>query len=188
MLCYAAIERAAGGERDEQPFRAVRVAYRLAAREVDAGEPVLDLRDAAGNVAGRDRDGARPDDRDGAHGRGRRDQPQQPRRARGAVEQPRHRGEPGEEGEEEGAALGVPVAVLRNVTERPEGVEAGVLVLAGNDPQELRAVIGGLLGDETQLARMRAARNPYGDGQAAGRIAQAIAWHFGLAGRPENWS
>lgn len=90
--------------------------------------------------------------------------------------------------QEEGAALGVPVAVLRNVTERPEGVEAGVLVLAGNDPAELRAVLHRLLSSPEELARMRAARNPYGDGRAAGRIAQAIAWHFGLAPRPGNWS
>ncbi len=90
--------------------------------------------------------------------------------------------------QEEGAALGVPVAVLRNVTERPEGVEAGVLVLAGNDPQQMRAVLSDLLSDETRLARMREARNPYGDGQAARRIAQAIAWFFGQAERPADWA
>ncbi|WP_102126245.1 non-hydrolyzing UDP-N-acetylglucosamine 2-epimerase [Deinococcus planocerae] len=89
--------------------------------------------------------------------------------------------------QEEGAALGVPVAVLRNVTERPEGLEAGVLRLAGNDPATIREVIGGLLGDEAELAWMRAARNPYGDGQASGRIARAVAWHFGLAGKPDDW-
>ncbi|MFC4425537.1 non-hydrolyzing UDP-N-acetylglucosamine 2-epimerase [Deinococcus navajonensis] len=90
--------------------------------------------------------------------------------------------------QEEGAALGVPVAVLRNVTERPEGVEAGVLTLAGNDPAQLEAVLSGLLSSEPSLEAMREARNPYGDGQAAGRIAQAIAWHFGLAERPADWS
>lgn len=90
--------------------------------------------------------------------------------------------------QEEGAALGVPVAVLRNVTERPEGVEAGVLVLAGNDPEQMRTVLNGLLDDEAGLARMRTARNPYGDGQASGRIAQAIAWFFGLGERPADWS
>ncbi|WP_104991013.1 non-hydrolyzing UDP-N-acetylglucosamine 2-epimerase [Deinococcus sp. NW-56] len=90
--------------------------------------------------------------------------------------------------QEEGAALGVPVAVLRNVTERPEGLEAGVLTLAGNDPQNLRAVLGRLLSDEAELARMRSARNPYGDGHAARRIAAAVAWHFGLAQRPEDWA
>ncbi|WP_155297726.1 non-hydrolyzing UDP-N-acetylglucosamine 2-epimerase [Deinococcus kurensis] len=90
--------------------------------------------------------------------------------------------------QEEGAALGVPVAVLRNVTERPEGVEAGVLRLAGNDPAQLEATLNALLDQEATLAAMRAARNPYGDGQAARRIAQAIAWHFGLADRPADWS
>ena len=90
--------------------------------------------------------------------------------------------------QEEGAALGVPVAVLRNVTERPEGVEAGVLRLAGNDPAQLEATLLDLLGSEPTLAAMRAARNPYGDGQAAQRIAQAIAWHFGLAERPADWT
>ncbi|MDL2345422.1 UDP-N-acetylglucosamine 2-epimerase (non-hydrolyzing) [Deinococcus sp. MIMF12] len=90
--------------------------------------------------------------------------------------------------QEEGAALGVPVAVLRNVTERPEGLEAGVLTLAGNDPDHLRAVLDRLLSDEAELLRMRSARNPYGDGQAAQRIAQAVAWHFGLAQRPQDWA
>ena len=90
--------------------------------------------------------------------------------------------------QEEGAALGVPVAVLRNVTERPEGVEAGVLRLAGNDPAQLEATLLYLLGSDSTLAAMRAARNPYGDGQAAQRIAQAIAWHFGLAQRPADWT
>ena len=89
--------------------------------------------------------------------------------------------------QEEGAALGVPVAVLRNVTERPEGLEAGVLVLAGNEPGELRRVLLELLGSPARLAAMRAARNPYGDGRAGVRIAQAIGWHFGLNERPADW-
>ncbi|MDO4244791.1 MAG: UDP-N-acetylglucosamine 2-epimerase (non-hydrolyzing) [Deinococcus sp.] len=89
--------------------------------------------------------------------------------------------------QEEGAALGVPVAVLRNVTERPEGVEAGVLKLAGNDPAGLEQVLTDLLGSEAELQKMRQARNPYGDGHAAERIAQAIAWHFGLTERPADW-
>ncbi len=90
--------------------------------------------------------------------------------------------------QEEGAALGVPVAVLRNVTERPEGLEAGVLKLAGNDPAQLEAVLNGLLDSPASLQQMREARNPYGDGQAAGRIARAIAWHFGLGERPADWT
>lgn len=89
--------------------------------------------------------------------------------------------------QEEGAALGVPVAVLRNVTERPEGLEAGVLKLAGNDPAQLEAVLSGLLDSPATLRQMSQARNPYGDGYASQRIAQAIAWHFGLAERPADW-
>ncbi|AIZ45092.1 UDP-N-acetylglucosamine 2-epimerase [Deinococcus radiopugnans] len=89
--------------------------------------------------------------------------------------------------QEEGAALGVPVAVLRNVTERPEGLEAGVLRLAGNDPAQLETVLNELLDRPAILQAMREARNPYGDGQASGRIARAVAWHFGLGERPDDW-
>lgn len=88
--------------------------------------------------------------------------------------------------QEEGAALGKPVAVLRNVTERPEGL-GGVLRLVGNDPARVQAALLELLGDEGELARMRAAPNPYGDGKASERIAAAVAWRFGLADRPEDW-
>ncbi len=89
--------------------------------------------------------------------------------------------------QEEGAALGVPVAVLRNVTERPEGVEAGVIRLIGNDPSRVRSGLEELLGDPAELERMRQRPNPYGDGRAAGRIATAVAWRFGLAERPADW-
>lgn len=88
--------------------------------------------------------------------------------------------------QEEGAALGRPVAVLRNVTERPEGL-GGVLKLLGNDPENVRRSLGQLLSDEKELARMRASPNPYGDGRASERIAQAVAWRFGLAERPADW-
>lgn len=89
--------------------------------------------------------------------------------------------------QEEGAALGVPVAVLRNVTERPEGVAAGTLVLLGNDPLVVEQELALLLGDEGRLARMRARPNPYGDGRAGVRVAQAVAWSLGLDERPEDW-
>ncbi len=88
--------------------------------------------------------------------------------------------------QEEGAALGRPVAVLRNVTERPEGL-GGVLRLVGNDPERVRSALTELLGDPAKLASMRAAPNPYGDGRASERIAQAVAWRFGLAERPADW-
>lgn len=90
--------------------------------------------------------------------------------------------------QEEGAALGRPVAVLRNVTERPEGVDAGVLKLLGNDPAVVEDALNSLLSDEAELQRMRSAPNPYGDGRASGRIAQAVAWRFGLASKPADWS
>ncbi|MDO4264566.1 MAG: UDP-N-acetylglucosamine 2-epimerase (non-hydrolyzing), partial [Deinococcus sp.] len=89
--------------------------------------------------------------------------------------------------QEEGAALGVPVAVLRDVTERPEGLDAGVLRLAGTDPARILTLGRELLGGGPALEAMRRAVNPYGDGQAAGRIAQAVAWHFGLDERPGDW-
>lgn len=89
--------------------------------------------------------------------------------------------------QEEGTALGVPVVVLRNVTERPEGVEVGALKLAGNDPATVREVLLELLSDPEKRAAMRRKRNPYGDGRAAQRVAQAVAWRLGLAERPADW-
>lgn len=89
--------------------------------------------------------------------------------------------------QEEGAALGVPVVVLRNVTERPEGVEVGMLKLAGNNPEKVKALLMELLGNEREQQAMRSQPNPYGDGQAGKRIAQAIAWRLGLAERPADW-
>lgn len=89
--------------------------------------------------------------------------------------------------QEEGAALGVPVAVLRNVTERPEGVAAGVLRLLGNEPVQVQCSLIALLADQAALAAMRRAPNPYGDGRAGERVAQAVAWRLGLAERPADW-
>ena len=89
--------------------------------------------------------------------------------------------------QEEGTALGVPVVVLRNVTERPEGAQVGALKLAGNEPEEVKAVLMDLLGDEAKRSAMRQKRNPYGDGYAGKRISQAVAWRLGLAERPQNW-
>ena len=89
--------------------------------------------------------------------------------------------------QEEGTALGVPVVVLRNVTERPEGLEVGALKLAGNDPARVKAILSDLLGDEEKRSAMRQKKNPYGDGQAGRRIAQTTAWRLGLAERPQDW-
>ena len=89
--------------------------------------------------------------------------------------------------QEEGAALGIPVAVLRNVTERPEGVATGILKLVGNDPATVGPQLLELLADADGLARMRSAGNPYGDGRAGERVAGAVAWRLGLADRPGDW-
>ncbi len=89
--------------------------------------------------------------------------------------------------QEEGASLGVPVIVLRNVTERPEGLEAGVLKLAGTEPEAAFAVIDELLSSPSSRAAMRGKPNPYGDGQAAKRVAAAVAWRLGLGERPTDW-
>lgn len=90
--------------------------------------------------------------------------------------------------QEEGAALGIPVVVVRNVTERPEGVASGILRLAGTDPHRLTEVVTELLTSDIERQKMQAAVNPYGDGQAAVRVAQAVAWRLGLVERPADWS
>ncbi|MGI6075804.1 MAG: non-hydrolyzing UDP-N-acetylglucosamine 2-epimerase [Pyramidobacter sp.] len=77
--------------------------------------------------------------------------------------------------QEEGASLGVPVAVVRNVTERPEGVDAGIVTLLGCDPQKAMAAFSALMDDSERIRKMASAANPYGDGQAASRIAKALA-------------
>lgn len=76
--------------------------------------------------------------------------------------------------QEEGASLGVPVAVARNVTERPEGVAAGAVTLLGAEPEAAMKAFEALLDDEERLGRMARAENPFGDGRAAERIAAAL--------------
>ena len=76
--------------------------------------------------------------------------------------------------QEEAPAFGVPVLVLRDVTERPEGVEAGVLKLVGTDSQLIVRAANRLLDDAAAYAQMAKAVNPFGDGQAAGRIVRAL--------------
>ncbi len=76
--------------------------------------------------------------------------------------------------QEEAPALGLPVLVLREVTERPEAVAAGSALLAGTDPARIVALAGALLDDEARRAAMAVPRFPYGDGRAAARIAEAL--------------
>lgn len=90
--------------------------------------------------------------------------------------------------QEEGASLGVPVIVLRNVTERPEGLGSGIVRLATTDPARARVVIEEVLGDPELRAALRSTPNPYGDGRAGERIARAVAWCLGVGERPEDWT
>ena len=80
--------------------------------------------------------------------------------------------------QEEAPSLGKPVIVLRDTTERPEGIAAGTLKLAGTDENVIYGLIDELLSDETEYARMSQASNPYGDGQASKRIVDAIIEKF----------
>ncbi len=77
--------------------------------------------------------------------------------------------------QEEAPALGKPVLVLRDTTERPEGVDAGVARLAGTDPERIFAEASRLLTDRTAYLAMARAVNPYGDGRASERIAAILA-------------
>ena len=80
--------------------------------------------------------------------------------------------------QEEAPSLGVPVLVLRDTTERPEGIEAGTLKLAGTDEETIYTMAYQLLNDRSEFERMSKASNPYGDGEASFRIVQSILYHF----------
>ena len=83
--------------------------------------------------------------------------------------------------QEEAPALGKPVLVLRDTTERPEAVAAGTVKLIGTDRDVVYNEAKTLLTDEKAYSRMAEAVNPYGDGKASERIIQAILYHYGLA-------
>jgi len=88
--------------------------------------------------------------------------------------------------QEEAPSFGVPVLVLRDTTERPEGIEAGTLELVGTSEEPVYAAARRLLTDRSVYDRMANAVNPYGDGRASERIVQAILHHFGRRdSRPE---
>ncbi|MFP7733901.1 non-hydrolyzing UDP-N-acetylglucosamine 2-epimerase [Priestia aryabhattai] len=80
--------------------------------------------------------------------------------------------------QEEAPSLGVPVLVLRDTTERPEGIDAGTLKLAGVEEETIYNLVKELLVNENEYNAMSKASNPYGDGRAAQRIADAIKNHF----------
>ncbi|MCK8625236.1 non-hydrolyzing UDP-N-acetylglucosamine 2-epimerase [Apilactobacillus kunkeei] len=80
--------------------------------------------------------------------------------------------------QEEAPSLGKPVLVLREATERPEGVDAGTLKLVGTDPKKISANIDQLLDDTEEYKNMATAKNPYGDGTASKQILDAITEVF----------
>lgn len=86
--------------------------------------------------------------------------------------------------QEEATALGRPALVLRRVTERPEGVQAGTLRLVGTDRARIVDEASRLLTDPAAYTAMAQAHNPFGDGRAAERIVQALRYHFGKRSTP----
>ena len=90
--------------------------------------------------------------------------------------------------QEEVPSMGKPVLVLRNVTERPEGVEAGTLKLAGTDLETVYSMARQLLIDRNEYEKMAVAKNPFGDGNASERIVRAILYAFGrIKERPADY-
>ncbi len=89
--------------------------------------------------------------------------------------------------QEEAPALGKPVLVLRRETERPEAVTAGTVKLAGVAFDDIVRMADELIDDPAAYAAMAHAVNPYGDGGACRRIADAILWHFGRGERPVDF-
>lgn len=89
--------------------------------------------------------------------------------------------------QEEAPSFGVPVLVARETTERPEAIAAGTARLVGSDPVRIFAEASAAL-EATRGAGVRGVVNPYGDGDAARRSVQAMAWLVGLAERPADFS
>ena len=91
--------------------------------------------------------------------------------------------------QEEAPALGKPVLVMRRETERPEAIAAGTAKLAGVETERIVSMANTLLDDPAADEKMAKAVNPYGDGNACSRMADAIAWHFGVQPqRPADFS
>ena len=91
--------------------------------------------------------------------------------------------------QEEAPALGKPVLVLRDTTERPEAVQAGTVKLIGTNKDKVFNEAKISLTDKAEYEKMAAAYNPYGDGKAAERIISALRWHYGLSGnKPESFA
>ena len=91
--------------------------------------------------------------------------------------------------QEEAPSLGKPVLVLREKTERPEAVSFGTVKLVGTNEEIIFEEANKLLVNREAYESMSKAVNPYGDGHAAERIAQAILYYFGAVDRkPEEFN
>lgn len=88
--------------------------------------------------------------------------------------------------QEEAPALGKPVLVLRRETERPEAIDAGTVKMAGVEREQIYGLAEELLQDRYEYEKMANAVNPYGDGKASRRIADAILYHFGASKNPPD--
>ena len=90
--------------------------------------------------------------------------------------------------QEEVPSLGKPVLVLRNVTERPEGIEAGTLKLAGIEKDTIYNMADELLNNKEVYNQMARAKNPFGDGKASERIIEALLYDFKISDkRPKDY-
>ncbi len=82
--------------------------------------------------------------------------------------------------QEEAAALKIPTLVLREVTERPEGIYSGILKLVGRDREKINFTVKQIFENEKEYEKMRQSKNPYGDGNASERIYGYIEYYFGF--------
>ncbi|OFP16921.1 MULTISPECIES: UDP-N-acetylglucosamine 2-epimerase (non-hydrolyzing) [unclassified Corynebacterium] len=90
--------------------------------------------------------------------------------------------------QEEAPALGIPVILMRNTSERPEAIEAGTVRLVGSDEDVIVGEVSLLLDDDSEYKHMSEAINPYGDGRAAYRSVAAIAELTGVGTRVEQFT
>ncbi|MGS0652148.1 non-hydrolyzing UDP-N-acetylglucosamine 2-epimerase, partial [Staphylococcus arlettae] len=88
--------------------------------------------------------------------------------------------------QEEAPSLGKPVLVLRDATERPEGVAAGTLKIVGTSTATIEQATKELLDNQQSYEAMSEANNPYGDGQASSRICEHIKHYFGIIDEKPN--
>ena len=90
--------------------------------------------------------------------------------------------------QEETPSFNKPVLVLRNVTERPEGLSTGALKLVGTDENKILDCVRQLLANEDIYNKMALAKNPFGDGMASDRICNAISFYFGYNEKPVEFN